>query len=104
MTAHRNPPSAREVLEPLVGRLIHTISGQPNRILGIEASHAIVATGKSPDGQPVPLEWIQSALNRLYEEDELEISVESVGYRSAFIGAVLATSPGATCSRRPQRV
>jgi hypothetical protein len=33
---------------------------------------------------------VQTALNRLRDDGEVEISVDSVGYRSAFIGAVLA--------------
>jgi hypothetical protein len=32
---------------------------------------------------------VQDALERLVDEGQVEISVESVGYRSAFIAAVL---------------
>ena len=35
---------------------------------------------------------------------ELEISVASVGYRSAFVGAVLQAIPGTTTLMRPLRV
>ena len=48
-----------------------------------------MATARSPTGQPVPIAWVQHALDRLAADGEIEISVESVGYRSAFIGAVL---------------
>jgi hypothetical protein len=36
----------------------------------------------------VPIARVQEALDRLGPDGEVEISVESVGYRSAFIGAV----------------
>jgi len=37
----------------------------------------------------VPIDWVQSALDRLLTDQQVVISVDSVGYRSAFIGAVL---------------
>ena len=46
-------------------------------------------------GRPIPIAWIQSALDPLVEERVVDISVESVGFRSAFVGAVLAQVPGA---------
>lgn len=95
---------ARNLLTGLTGQLIHTLSGQPNRVLRADAKDVIVATRKSPDGRPVPIEWVQTALDRLVRDGEIEISVASVGYRSAFIGAVLATLLGASTSRRPQAV
>lgn len=54
----------------------------------------IVATTKSPAGRPVPVAWVQEALDRLAEEGEVVINVAAIGYRSAFIGAVLSTIPG----------
>lgn len=39
-----------------------------------------------------------------WEDGELEISVENVGYRSAFIGAVLSTIPGAMVTAAPRRI
>src|SRR5687767_12472896 len=47
---------------------------------------------------------LESAVEQLEREGELEISVGSVGHRSSFIGAVLATLPGATISSNPRRV
>ena len=38
----------------------------------------------------MPIKWVQDALDRLAADGEVEISVESVGYRSAFVGAVLS--------------
>lgn len=86
---------ARAFLLSLQGRVIPTLTGRPNRILGLAGDDVIVATNRSPQGRPVPIEWIQEALDRLVEEREVVISVESVGYRSAFVGAVLSQVPGA---------
>lgn len=55
----------------------------------------LVATGRSPAGQPVPVEWVRDALDRVEGDGEIEISVESVGHRSAFVGAVLRELPEA---------
>lgn len=95
---------ARTYLSGLVGQEIRTLTGRPNRVLRLERNEVIVATGRSPAGQPVPIAWVQDALDRLVAEGEVEISVESVGYRSAFIGAVLATVPGAITKTGPRRV
>ena len=95
---------SRSHLASLVGEAIFTLTGRPNRILRIEGDDVIVATQQSPNGQPVPIEWVQDAMDRLYDRGEIEISVPSVGYRSAFIGAVLSTLPGAVGEVRPRRV
>ena len=54
----------------------------------------------------MPIAWVQAALDRLESDGEIEISVPSVGYRSAFIGAVLREVPGAEVVRTasPPRV
>jgi hypothetical protein len=85
---------ARELLESLVGRTIRTVSGRPNTVLRVEDETVIVGTVPSPEGQPVPVEWVQAALDRLAAEGEVEVSVESVGYRSAFVGAALLAVSG----------
>jgi hypothetical protein len=86
---------ARALLESLVGQQIRTITGRPTSVLGIEGDGVIVATGRSPAGQPVPIEWVQNGIQRLLEEGELEVSVPSLGHRSAFVGTVLLMLPGA---------
>lgn len=95
---------AREVLGRLLGQEIPTMTGRPNRAMSVGTTEVIVATTKSPHGQPVPIQWVQEALDRLTEEHEVEISVASVGYRSAFIGAVLLTIPGTRKGVNPSRV
>ena len=91
----RYVPDARKFLASLTGRPLQTITGRENRILGIENDAAVVWTSRSPGGQPVPIAWVQLALDRLDRDREIEISVASVGYRSAFIGAILRELPGA---------
>jgi hypothetical protein len=66
-----------------------------NIVLRLQDDSAIVATSRSPGGQPVPIAWVQSGLERLLATGEIEVSVPSLGYRSAFIGAVLLSLPGA---------
>lgn len=79
----------------LVGKEIRTPSGRPNHVLSVSGSHVIVGTDRSPEGTPVPIAYVQTAIDMLSEHGEITIDVETVGYRSAFIGAVLATIPGA---------
>jgi hypothetical protein len=95
---------ARSYLASLVGHEIKTLTGRPNRVLRIEGDDVIVATAKSPNGQQVPIAWVQDALDILDRDGEVMINVETVGYRSSFIGAVLATVPGTTTALAPRRV
>ena len=73
-------------------------------MLAVEGDSVRVATTRSPAGQPVPIKWVQEALDRLATEGEVEISVASVGYRSAFIGAVLSALDGTEASPSTMRV
>ena len=50
---------------------------------------------KSPGGKPVPIALVQDAIDRVEAAGEIEISVDSVRYRIAFIGAVLRELPDA---------
>jgi hypothetical protein len=95
---------AREHLASLVGQEIKTLTGRSNRVLGIEGDDVIVATARSPRGKPVPVAWVQNAIDLLERNREVVIDVETVGYRSAFIGAVLATLPGTRTALAPPRV
>jgi hypothetical protein len=95
---------AHEVLEGLVGKTIHTLTGRPNTVLGIEGDQVHVGTSRSPSGTLVPIQWVQDALDRLGSDGDVEINVDSVGYRSAFIGAVLCTLQDADGSPSTMRV
>jgi hypothetical protein len=96
--------NARTHLERLVGETIRTLTGRPNTIIGIEGDDVIVGTTKSPNGQPIPLQSVQDAMDQLAEKGELAIEVSTVGYRSAFIGAVLATLPDVVVVEGTRRV
>ena len=85
---------ARSHLRLLVGRTIWTATRrQPNRILRVTDTEVLVATSRSPGGRAVPIEWVQSAFDCLANGEEVRISVPSLGYRSAFIGAAMLTLP-----------
>lgn len=86
---------ARSHAQALVGKEIKTLThGQTNRILRLQADHVIVATSKSPSGAAVPIDWLQNAIDLLVRDGAVTVDVETLGYRSAFIGAFLATLPG----------
>ena len=97
--------NARTHLGSLAGQTLHTATRrQPNRILNFTAEDVIVATDRSPMGKPVPLEDVQRAFDRLAAGEEVAISVKSLGYRSAFVGAAMLSLPGATLLTAPTRV
>jgi hypothetical protein len=83
---------ARAYLESLVGQELRTVAGRPNTILSVGPKDVIV---KARTAAPVPIEWVQTAIDMLERDGEVTIDVETVGYRSAFVGAVLAKLPGA---------
>ncbi len=96
---------ARAHLNTLVGQTIHTIGqGRPNRILAVDGGEVVVATDQSPSGQRVAIAEVQAAIDMLKPTGDLLVDKKIVGYRSALIGAVLATLPGAVVSTRPRRV
>jgi hypothetical protein len=96
---------ATQLLRSLEGRAIHTVTGRENRVLDVTRDAVLVWTTRSPAGQPVPIAWVQDAIDRLERDREIEISVDSVRYRSAFVGAVLQHIPGATVVRSsPPRI
>lgn len=99
-------PIALAVLTNLVGQTIDTVKGRPNTILRIEGINVIVGTKRSPAGKPVPIEWVQDALDRLWADGEIEVSVPALEHRSAFVAAVLLTLPGvrATADSPPRLI
>lgn len=95
---------AQELVRGLVGKTVFTVGLQkPNKVIAIRGADVIVGTAKSPGGEPVPIQWVQDAIDQLFARGELLIDVKTVGYRSAFIGAVLATIPGVIMETRPRR-
>jgi hypothetical protein len=97
--------NARSLLESLVGQQISTLTGRPNTVLGLVDTNVIVGTARSPDGELVPIDAVQGALDRLLATDEIEVHPRSLGYRSSFLGALLLTLPGAiVLSTSPPRI
>ena len=93
---------ARTHLRSLRGQLLHTAGrDRPNRVLSVSNNEVVVATDRAPQGEAVPIDWVQAAGERLLAERELRITPAEIGYRSAFIGAVLRTIPGVTVHERP---
>ena len=86
---------ARSLIESLVGQQISTVTGRPNTVLRLTDADVIVGTDRSPEGELVPIDSIQSGLERLLEVRQIEVHPRSLGYRSSFVGAVLLTLPGA---------
>ncbi|WP_062378869.1 HNH endonuclease [Demequina pelophila] len=86
--------TAEEIARSLVGVAMRTASGRPNTIQSVSDGRAVVATGKSPEGTVVDLDGLETALARLRADGRVVLATPVVGYRSAFVGAVLLTLPG----------
>ena len=86
----------RTYLDRLIGAELRTVTGRPNRILGVRDSDLVVETTKSPSGRTVPIAWVESAVGALRANGVITIDVPTLGYRSAFVGSVLLTLPGAS--------
>jgi 5-methylcytosine-specific restriction protein A len=97
---------ARAYLQSLTGQTISTVTGRPNEVVAVQGDEVLVRTprNESTDGDPVPIQWVQDAADVLFAKGEIGINTEEASYRSAFVGAVLATLPGTRVLRRPARV
>ncbi|TNC19779.1 hypothetical protein FHE66_02740 [Georgenia sp. 311] len=92
---------AADLLRRLIGVPLTTLTGRTNIILGVTNGNAIVQTDKSLNGSSVPVSDVQHALEKLATDGAVTIHPDDVGYRSAFIGAVLSTLPGAAWAGSP---
>jgi hypothetical protein len=97
------PPitEAIDVLSELIGQRLRTTTGASNEILAVRPPNVVVATSRSPQGQPVPISEVQRGLDLLRLHGEVTIDVDTLGHRSSFIGAVLATRDNAVVSGSP---
>ncbi|MFI6788893.1 hypothetical protein ACIBG4_16360 [Nonomuraea sp. NPDC050383] len=86
--------SATDLLRRLLGHDISTLHGRRNRIIDVQPPYVLVATERSPNGQQIPIADVEAALATLRTAGRVQIHPTEVGYRSAFIGAVLLTLPG----------
>jgi hypothetical protein len=97
-------PAAGDLLRSLIGEQIRTATGMPNMVLAVYGDTALVRTGRSPQGQPVGAGEVQKGLDKLRMHGSVRVSVDELGHRSAFVGAVLATVPGAQFTNDPATV
>ncbi|MEV0680616.1 hypothetical protein AB0I60_29285 [Actinosynnema sp. NPDC050436] len=95
------PPVAADVLHGLVGREIKTVAGYPNQVLRVDPDTVLVRTRRSADGEPVPVSAVQAGLDLLFQRGRVAADVATLGHRSAFVAAVLATLPRAVVTLRP---
>ncbi len=95
-------PAARTLLESLVGQPISTVTGRPNTVLRVEGDSAVVATNRSPTGQPVPIEWVQSGLERVQARPKLAFPRLAIAARLSVPCCSRCRTP--SLSGRPLRV
>jgi len=69
----------RAHLGSIVGREINTLTGRTKRIVRIDGDDVIVAIAMSPNGQPVPIAWVQNTREMLERDGEVVIDVATVG-------------------------
>jgi hypothetical protein len=94
-------PKAVDLLRELIGIEVRTASGKSNTILGVRGDNVMVKTGRSPEGQPVPVSAVQKGLNLLATQGSVRVATDELGHRSSFVGAVLAVLPGARFTGKP---
>lgn len=100
----REAQEAINVLSELIGRQLVTTTGAINTILEVEPSDVVVATSRSPQGQRVPIAEVQKGLDLLRQDGRVTVDVATLGHRSSFIGAVLASRKNVTVSGSPSVV
>ncbi len=97
-------PSAADVLQVLVGKEIKTVTGFANQVVALDPVNVLVRTAQSTEAKPVPVREVQDGLDRLFAKGRVRADVDSLGYRSAFVAAVLATLPRAKATKAPATV
>jgi hypothetical protein len=95
---------ALDILRDLVGVPIHTVTGKENVVLRVTGDSALVATERSPAGERVPALDVQHGLDLLRRDGSVLVNVDTLGHRSAFVGAVLASLPDMVVTLGPARV
>ena len=101
-----SPSAVEGFLRSLIGAEIFTALGsRMNRILAVDPHNVVVATERTSAGRPVPIAEVVAAIDLIRERSVVDVSVDVLGYRSAFISAVLLQIPGAhVVSGTPTRI
>jgi hypothetical protein len=94
-------PDASALLRSLIGDPIETVTGSVNTIVEVNQKQVRVTTDRSPQGQWVDVRDVEAGLEKLHAQGSVLVSVDELGHRSSFVGAVLATIPGTVVSLRP---
>ena len=90
---------AERLLSELVEKSVTTATGAVNRILELRPSHVLVSSARSPEGQLVPIADVQHGLDLMRLHGAVTIDVDTLGHRSSFVEAVLASRPDVCGSR-----
>jgi hypothetical protein len=97
-------PTARELLQSLIGEEIRNVNGNPNIVLVVYGETARVRTGQSPEGRLVEIGEVQKGLDKLRAHGSVRVNVDELGHSSSFVAAALATLPGAQFMKNPAAV
>lgn len=97
-------PTAYDLLVSLLRQEVSTVTGRRNTVLDVDRDTALVRTDRSPDGRPVKVREVQQALDILAAQGSVVVQPHEIGYRSAFVGAVLATLPDAHVTDDPPTI
>ncbi|MGY1737019.1 hypothetical protein [Geodermatophilus sp. SYSU D00684] len=92
---------AERLLSELVGKTVTTAGGAVDRVLALRPPHVLVGTERSPGGRPVPIADVQLGLDLMRLHGAVSIDVDTLGHRSSFVGAVLASRSDVAVSGTP---
>ncbi|MEX0153477.1 hypothetical protein [Microbacterium sp. LMI1-1-1.1] len=91
-----SPTAVGGFLRELIGIPITTVSGSRiNTILAVDSRDVVVSTTRTAGGHAVPIGDVVAAMELIKQNGVVDVTVDTLGYRSAFIGAVLLQLPGA---------
>lgn len=95
---------ALAIMRGLVGVELPVVLKRRNIILGIANDTADVATGRTAGSESVPVDDVQRGLELLHRIGRAQVDTDVLGDNCAFVGAVLATLPGAYVALNPTRI
>jgi hypothetical protein len=97
------PIDAEALARARIGDKLRTLTEREiNRIHDVRDGEIVVETKKGIE--PVPIAEVQEAADDLVTRGEIRVSPKTLGYRSSFIGALLATHEDVEVFLKPQRL